>query len=58
MPDDTSRASEHPPETKNPLAEKNVDNVNPDLRDAKGRPLRQNRQDGPLGDVSPRDETR
>ena len=40
MPDDTSRRSACVPETTNPLAETNVDNVNPDLRDGKGRPLR------------------
>lgn len=56
MPDDTSKASGHIPETSNPLAEKNVDSV--DLRDGKGRPLRQSRQVGVLGDVGPRDETR
>lgn len=60
MPDDTSLRSEHVPEKEHPLAKKNFDSgLKAENEDPQhpGRPLRANRQDGMLGDVSPRDET-
>lgn len=60
MPDDTSLRSEHVPEKTHPLAEKNfgsgLKKENEDPRHP-GRAARAVRQDGMVGDVSPRDET-